>query len=398
MGLYKQGEIYYYDFTVDGRRYAGSTGQKQKSLAQKVYDELKAQRRGEYSIRQVWEQTRRSLGKVGNGVAFTTESIWKHFIGKAMPQACEKRLRLYRNQVGAFVEWAEGRCRKVSDVTPSIATEYISYIRSQPGASATKNENLATLKMVFASFGEDQGVMENPFGGISKMKHDQESREVFTPEELRLIGTNAKGWIYDLCLTAVSTGLREGDICNLKWASVSSDLRWIHVSVSKTGKELDIPVMKGLRELLSSLDRKGEYVFPELHTMKERCESEIGHGVKNFLESIGISGAVKERDGYKRAVSVKDVHSLRHTFVYLAAINGMPFPVVQGIVGHASPAMTKIYMDHASMRDRERFLSAIPQYMIGEGKNKAPTIQDIIGMVEADAPKESILGALRSLL
>ena len=53
-------------------------------------------------------------------------------------------------------------------------------------------------------------------------------------------------------------------------------------------------------------------------------------------------------------MSVKDLHSCRHTFCYYAGIAGIPLSVVQSIVGHMSPEMTKHYSAHASMEDKRR--------------------------------------------
>ena len=64
-----------------------------------------------------------------------------------------------------------------------------------------------------------------------------------------------------------------------------------------------------------------------------------------------------------RAVSVKDIHSLRHTFVYIASKHGVPFAIVQDAVGHVSPEMTKKYMRHASREDKKLSLQAIPHYI-----------------------------------
>ena len=53
-------------------------------------------------------------------------------------------------------------------------------------------------------------------------------------------------------------------------------------------------------------------------------------------------------------MSVKDLPSCRHTFCYYAGLAGIPLSVVQSIVGHMSPEMTKHYSAHASMEDKRR--------------------------------------------
>ena len=79
----------------------------------------------------------------------------------------------------------------------------------------------------------------------------------------------------------------------------------------------------------------------------------VSYRIKQFLEGLGIQTTRKPK-GRTRAVSVKDLHSCRHTFCYYAGLAGIPLAVVQSIVGHMSPEMTKHYSAHASMEDKRR--------------------------------------------
>ena len=79
----------------------------------------------------------------------------------------------------------------------------------------------------------------------------------------------------------------------------------------------------------------------------------VSYRIKQFLEGLGIQTTRKPEDR-TRAVSVKDLHSCRHTFCYYAGLAGIPLAVVQSIVGHMTPAMTEHYSAHASMEDKRR--------------------------------------------
>ncbi len=84
--------------------------------------------------------------------------------------------------------------------------------------------------------------------------------------------------------------------------------------------------------------------------MYQKNVSGISHRVKTFLESINIKTTVVPK-GRTRAVSIKDVHSLRHSFCYYAGMHNIPLAVVQAVVGHMSPEMTKHYSMHATQKD-----------------------------------------------
>jgi site-specific recombinase XerD len=109
------------------------------------------------------------------------------------------------------------------------------------------------------------------------------------------------------------------------------------------------------------------YVFPELAEMYSTLSTQqaISAGVKKLLHKVGIEDTEKTVEGYARKVSTKDIHSFRHTFVYMASIHGIPLPVVQSIVGHLNPEMTKHYMDHAGRDARLAYMRQLPAYITG---------------------------------
>ena len=94
--------------------------------------------------------------------------------------------------------------------------------------------------------------------------------------------------------------------------------------------------MPTLADHLRSLDRDGEHVFPRLAERYQDGRANLGREITEFLECIGIASTIQV-EGRGRRVSVKDVHSLRHTFCYMAAVNGIPLPIVQSVVVHMGP-------------------------------------------------------------
>ena len=378
MALFLRGNNWSYDFTVNGKRYQGSTGlpASQRKKAQEKVDALKIQYKEGRSVEMIWEQTKRTLIK-SNNVPLKYEDVWHIFSKKAMLSASRRRIMLYSSHVRAFCVWMKKEypnIQTVAQITDDCAKEYINQLRRLNGANSTKNDKLATLKMLFETLGNSAGVIKNPFGDIKKLSMNKISRDAFTIEELKLIGEKATGWIYSLCLTALSTGLREGDICLLKKTSVNLKTGWISIQkIQKTGKPLEIPIMPKLAEHIaeSMKGNDSEYIFPELATIYLKNATQIGTKVKNFFQEIGIIDARKRIDGYAKQLSSKDIHSFRHTFVYLAALHNIPFPIVQSIVGHGSPAMTKIYMNHAGREAKTKYFSQLPEYLSGDTQIKA---------------------------
>jgi integrase len=233
----------------------------------------------------------------------------------------------------------------------------------------TVNVYHKTLQQIFGALADDASLIENPFSKIPKQNNDYQQRDAFTPEELKKIGEASRAgdpFIYALFAVGMATGLREGDICTLRWQEIDLAAGWIARKMSKTSKLVRIPIMPPLRAFLeqaaATRQPDQEYVLPEHARVYLSNPSGIGYRVRGFLEGLEITTA-KKVEGRSRRVSVKDVHSLRHTFCYLAAIHGVPANIVQSIVGHMDERMTQMYMDHASDQVKRDKLSQLPDFL-----------------------------------
>jgi hypothetical protein len=76
----------------------------------------------------------------------------------------------------------------------------------------------------------------------------------------------------------------------------------------------------------------------------------------------GEDGKPKVKHTGKRAVVEVGFHSLRHTFVSLCRESGAPLAVVEAIVGHASPAMTRHYT-HIGEAAARASVAALPSVL-----------------------------------
>jgi integrase len=266
----------------------------------------------------------------------------------------------------------------------------------------TQNDFLRTCKMVFKHLQEPLGMYENPFEKIKplKIRGHQAKRGAFTKEQLARIGEKATGPIYSLMLTGMCTGLTKGDACLLTRDAVVLDPLpgWITWQRRKTGTPLRIPlVIPGLRphlaERLAGEPPAGEYakyVFPALAEMYLTNRHGIVYRVNKLLDDCEITHRQKPR-GRTRAVSSLGTHALRHTFAYLAGLHNVPLDVVQEVLGHMTPDMTRAYMAHANDEDKLRELAKMPNYLMPE-KPTAPEEEEPGGGSDASAKLMEVLG------
>ena len=242
---------------------------------------------------------------------------------------------------------------------------------AHPLAGATIKDYLTTITEVFTLLADDAAIISNPFANIPKPSLQTETRQPFTPEELNTIRENLDDFTRPLFAIATATALREGDICTLKWSEIDLVNGVIRRDkMRKTQVGVNIPIMPTLavylEELLSKKTDQGEYaeyVLPEHAKMYLHNPSGVSYRVKTFLEDKCHIVTTSKPAGRNRAVSVKDLHSCRHTFCYFAGFYGIPLNIVQGIVGHLTPEMTKLYSDHATLEAKREKMQLLPDFL-----------------------------------
>ncbi len=385
----KRGETaeYHYKFMQSGKWYygvcEGCTTERDALGYEKNIKETAKRLSEQNNVNALIENFKRELTG-GNDI--TLESAFAVYITKpAKRKRDQKQIDAKRSYWGDFVAFlhsTDAEVLRLDQVTRQHAEGYINHLKnngrfireikngSRIGYSAlnqlsnsTINVYHKTMKSIFAKLKEDAGLLFDPFD-FDMLENQSQNRDAFTPEELRQIGDNLNDFVRPIFIIGICTGLSEGDICLLRWREIR-DGKWIMRTRKKTGTTLEIPILPPLARLLEEqypLSGAGEFVLPEHAAMYQNNPSGISYRVKSFLEGLGIS-TTRIGKGRSRASSVKDVHSLRHTFAYMAGCYQIPLPVVQSILGHMSPEMTKHYQAHADREAKEKYLTQMPNFL-----------------------------------
>lgn len=377
-GWYWRGNVAAYDFEINGTRYRGSLGIKKdsglidgKTPADRASAEVRlliVQCEQKHSIQQIWEQTQKRLTGTQK-VKANHSAIWKVFIDKGMSTANEKRIRQYSTNLKHFCDWLTKKHAQIVDVsqiTEGIAKEYITNLYNQDGATATKNDKLLTMKMIFSHL----DLPANPFKKIKRLPLQQVTRDIFTPEQINILFTRSTGWMHQLFITALATFQREEDCCLIKKSYISLESNRIKFPFTfKTKQEISLPMLPLFRQVveaaLADPDNTTEYLFPELATLYMKDSCYIGKKVKEFMSANGITNTLTEVPGYKKKVSTLDVHSLRHTAAVMAVLSGWPLSMVMKATGHRSLQMVMRYINHISEEQKENYFFQFGQGLPG---------------------------------
>jgi integrase len=203
----------------------------------------------------------------------------------------------------------------------------------------TVNRGLQMLKRMF-NLAIDWGYLaENPARKVRLFseKDNLKERILTEDEELRLVDASP-AYMKAIIFCALNTGMRRGEILNLRWDRVDFERRTIRVDRTKSGKPRCVGINTTLLELLRRRrmeEPRSELVFPSLRT--GRAFVEIGKAFRRACKSASITGL--------------RFHDLRHTFASRLIERGVDIVTVKELLGHSTITLTQRY---THSRDEQR--------------------------------------------
>jgi integrase len=297
----------------------------------------------------------------------------------------------YEGQWKRFALWmveAHPDCKGLKDINTEIAREYAASLMTSNIGANSYNKHINTLKRVVRALAERARIERNPFDILKPKRIQGNSRRELTQTELERVFIDVEGELKLLLSLGIYTGLRLGDCATLRWAEISLERGMIQRIPNKTarraGKPVSIPLHQSLADMLSSIREvaQGDFVFPQFAETYQTAPEKLTDEIQRHIWDCGIdchlkgTGKQLERDkkgnpvlneqGHtklvqtdKRAVVAVGFHSLRHTFVSLCREAGAPLAVVESIVGHSNPAMTRHYT-HTGEAASQAAIASLP--------------------------------------
>jgi len=425
---------YHYRFMSGGKNYFGVCEGCLNKVDAVAYEKRLSKSVKSMAEKETVREIRDEFIKQTGGVSIPLEVAFDLFLkkptrkGKSCGDKQISSSRSYWRDFTLFMQARHPDVNHLAAVMRSHAEEYVQHLRTEgrfskaveykadngrrqyerSGNLSPKTVNIihSAVRAVFAKLMRDAGLNDNPFAGegMENMANNSESREAFTREELALIAQRWNSFIRAIFVIGVFTGLREGDICTLRWVDIDRTTGHIVRKTLKTGAMVEIPITAQLDAFLREqrqISSDGEFVLPEHAAMYNSNPDGISHRVKGFLERLGIR-TTKKVPGRTRAVSVKDVHSLRHTFCYFAGVYGIPPNIVQSIVGHMSPEMTAHYQAHADRQTKHAMIAKMPDLLAlplvtaveTEGDTLRREVADLLGRATIEQLKAAKLALM----
>ena len=197
-------------------------------------------------------------------------------------------------------------CETINDITPELVAAWFDTIKKQ-FTWETVSKQMSLMRGAFARYGTTG--KPNPFSDVVMLNRETDNarvnRKPLTAAEAQRLFDCARGndKIYPLVVCAACTGMRIGDVCNLKWGDVDLKGGLINVLTAKTGKRVTIPIFERLREVLderSALSgdgtRQSPFVFPDAAVWYGRNPDGIYQAAKPYFAKAVFGDAPDAAD------------------------------------------------------------------------------------------------------
>lgn len=260
------------------------------------------------------------------------------------------------------------------DLEPKQVEEWMISLREAGKSPATIQKAYNVLHGAYAQAVERGQLPYDPIASVSRPKVPATKRNAVKKSDCSKLTSYLdlvdESPVNMSIILALYTGMREGEICALRWSDIDFDDNTITVmrSVARDDGVTYIKEPKGKKPLrtipIPAVLRK--HLLSRREIMRDECETmivpfkesmyvtgkpslspkayedphQVWHGWKTVASSLGLRGTMGKTPTF---------HDLRHTYATMAIAEGADIKSVQTILGHAKAQTTlDIYADTTS--------------------------------------------------
>jgi integrase len=200
-------------------------------------------------------------------------------------------------------------------------------------------KNVLELLRRIINFGEKRQLCQGLSFKIDFPKVNNQKTEDLTPNQLssllKAIKKDSHTYAGSMMKMALFTGMRRGELFNLKWKDIDHERGFILLRDPKGGQDQRIPLNDSVRKLLEDLPKsRSPFIFP-------------GRGGGRRIDINKAVNEIKKKAGLPK--DFRPLHGLRHAYASMLASSGqVDMYTLQKLLTHKSPQMTQRY---AHLRD-----------------------------------------------
>lgn len=254
--------------------------------------------------------------------------------------------------------------KKVASLTTSVVQKFYNKLLSEGKSGSLVRDAHLILHQAMDVAVKENIIAKNPTSGAKTPKVEYKPKNILNETQLEMFMDAIKQdelW-YDFFYTEITTGLRRGELCGLKWCDFNETTGQLNVvrtvNTHKGGglKTGETKTQKGTRtiylppstvKLLSERKPKvsSEWIFPNFYDNSKPINPATAYSrLKTILKKAGLP-------------SIR-FHDLRHTFATHALSSGVDARTLSGILGHTNASFTLDTYTHVT-NDMQKNASVI---------------------------------------
>jgi integrase len=324
MGLYKRGGVWWMRFSHRDKQVRRSTETTNKRVAEKIQAKVLTQiAEGKWLNRSMHEDK-------------TFDEMIEKYLSEysiSKTQSGQTRDRGIAKNLCSFFSG-----NRLSEIAPPLIVDYKAKRRKEGAKPATIERELCLMKRSFnLAVREWEWVKDNPLTKVSRERfNNQVDRWLSRGEEARLL-KHSPEWLERIMAFAINTGMRQGEILDLRWPFVDLSRRTATIMLSKNGERRTIPLNDNAMDVMKTQAKvrhlSSDYVF----TSRTGTRLEKRNLVRAFHQAVS-RGKVEDFR----------FHDLRHTFATRLAQAGVDIYTIAKLLGHKDIRMTQRYAHHST--------------------------------------------------
>jgi len=288
------------------------------------------------------------------------------FFDEYLERTKDKHAPAYHNrnarvikQFKRFLQSERPYLKKLSQIRPEVIEAYqrfrLAEVVPKTGKRIKKrtvNIEVSSLKTFLNKALKWDMLSANPLEGVENLKEDDSKKiRALTEDEAVRLLEEADGWFRPVLLTALYTGMREGELINLEWGDVDfaegivkvrRKSGWIPKSSGKAIRERDVAIPQQLVEFLREYRKKSE-----------RDDSRVFHNKDGEKLKPGLRKALMRLTRKCGFSEVTQFHALRHTYATHLIKTCKDLAVAQEQLGHSDIRTTMKYSDMTLERKKK---------------------------------------------
>ncbi|MBF0571991.1 MAG: tyrosine-type recombinase/integrase [Candidatus Omnitrophica bacterium] len=246
----------------------------------------------------------------------------------------------------------------LTEITPHLIEQFKVERVKQVSPAAT-NRALTLLKSIFNRAIEwEKFDGHNPVTKVKFLREDNHKLRYLEKEEIKRLIDGCDKVIRPLIVVAINTGMRRGELFNLKWQDIDFNKGIIHLLRTKNGERRELPMNEAVKTAIIEAKKQStsEFVFS---TLRGNAFTVIKRPFARSLKSAGVTNF--------------RFHDLRHTFASQLAMASVDLNTIRELLGHKSLKMTLRYA-HLSSNHKNQAVDLLNECIQGENSTLAVKI------------------------